>query len=365
MAANGIATPNASTPSASGAAADLAKEYEFGETDALPGAAAGNLETPGGGNAASRDAKDAAGEGGTKPVDTSAGNPSAPKHSSRLLRLAQSVGLDEQTILTTPTDELRELVMERQQTQQSDRRQEIIEQGQRALPARNPSNGQFQKPDGTPDVDAIKAAADGRVEDIGFKLDFGKGADGTTFEESDIHPALVNVLKQLGNAVAKLEQGHNVLASAEMARRNESVTQTIDRVFASLGAEYEPHIGRGGRGDVSPDSLEFAHRLLIVQRAQRNQTAGTFEQKLVQAAKELFGGRVAPAAGGGSTTPGNGVVERVAEWNQAGLSLPSNRTDAAEAPGYDRAVQTADRKMREAGYETVGDAGGTTANDFL
>lgn len=260
--------------------------------------------------------------------------PAAPKHSGRLVRMARDLGLSDEEINSTPTEQLDDIVYHlNRQALQSAReasRTETFHQSQdrRAAPQEEP-------------------VAPEAPDEYGLDLD-----------ESQYAPGLVRALKEVAGKskreIEALQKQVRSLEEREKNRQQESVTRQLDRLFEK--ADKPTLFGKGGRHELAAEGPEYMRRIAVLSAMDRMKE-GTLAEKFQRAVTMLYGQAPQPS----EPANGNQLSDQQKRWNDAALAKPTQR-QSEEPKGEAKALKSAARYMRENG---IGDADDMTEEGFL
>lgn len=231
------------------------------------------------------------------------------KHSRRLAAMARDMGIPEDEIASTPTEQLDDTVYHlfRQ-------RREMANRNQRTDPDA-PATPAHQEP----------------AED---HLDL-PGAE-------DFDPRLTGFLKRQAAELKSLKAQLADTAQREQGRAQESMGDRIDRYFDE--EKDEGRFGKGGRRSLTADSPEFLRRMAVLQ-AMDKMREGTEAQRFKKAMTLIYGSSKASS----SKDPEDELEKRKRDWEEGAVAQPTHRNGAAEPKGVKRAVKTAAAFMRENG----------------
>ena len=266
--------------------------------------------------------------------------PVAPtyKHSNLLLGRAKEVGLTDDVIAETPTEDLRDYINSRE----AHRREQDFRTAM--------DKGKVQTPQvGLPE----SSIPNSNPDDPAF--------DRTLYDEG--------LLNYFEKKIASLEARLNEVHGYQREQIRESLQQKYDREFEALGKEFEPFLGKGRGKDLDNDSTELLLRRKVIEDAYKlsgnNPDPERVASKLKEAAMKRF--RKVPEIVEKKQKPVGGppddLLKEVEDWNNAGLQIPTNRSGGRELPpvGRERAVMEVANAMRENGQI---DTHHVTLNDF-
>lgn len=269
-----------------------------------------------------------------------------PRHSRRLVQMAQDLGFSRADIDGSSSDELDAAVYHANRALHVERERQYRETAQQAATA--PRTGAAPPPS----------------ED---DLPWGEIVDPTTQErraakDADIAEPLVRVLRDQAKAIKELREQVAYLGQTEQRREVETTADRIDRFFAG---QDKATFGEGA-GQEMADGPEYARRVAVLREAERlagpKATKAQMLAKLNQASKNLFG-TAAPAAPIPPSAPppdrtreANGRFTQEQErWIEAGVAKPTHRAGAEEPLGKQRAINKLTSLMNEAGIEVGAD----------
>lgn len=234
-----------------------------------------------------------------------------PKHSSRTLREARDLGLDDNYAQSLSTDALEEVVYH-------------LNRQARQKPAEKPAAS---------------------VEEA---IDWGTGEDGKPLTEKDYAPAVVRLVKQQHAKDKELKEVKDELQTSrqrEANRQMDRASSLIDSAFAALGPGYEKHFGKEPGSTLTADKPEMKKRIAIL-RAAGITLATVDPAKIngqVKEAVELLG--LSP-----EEEPE--IKDKKDRWNRGGLAIPTAR-DRKEPMGEDGAKKAVASLLRKKGFDTV------------
>lgn len=246
----------------------------------------------------------------TKPVLTT---PPAekPKYSSRTLREARDLGLEDSYIQSVSPDALEEVVYH-------------LNRQARQKPADKP------------------------VAPVEEAIDWGVDDEGKPMTEKQYAPAVVRLVKQQH---AKDKELKELKDEIQATRQREAATQAdrnsavIDAAFTALGAGYAKHFGTESGSAMTADKPEMKKRIAILRAA--GITLATVDPAKINGqikeAVELLG--LSPEEEPEVTTKKD-------RWNRGGLAIPTAR-DRKEVMGEDGAKKAVATLLRKKGFDTV------------
>lgn len=188
-----------------------------------------------------------------------------------------------------------------------------------------------------------------------FKLEFKdkdgkphKDADGNDVNEDSYDPGIIGIMKGQAKEIAFLKQQVGYL----LQERAHSDFNKMDQIFEKHGDFF----GKGPRGTVAQDSVEYSRRMMVLSEAGR--LAGpkaTRDQILAKMPQVIAALNVGTAAAPAKTPEpekkpeANGVNRFSPEaWNAATLATPSHR-ESKEPKGIARAQKAVAERLRAMG----------------
>ena len=291
-----------------------------------------------------------AGAGTTQPVADAPpppeAAPAAPKHSKRVLRMAEQFGISQAEIDATEPEALDEALVVLQRQMLDDRQRLIAQPGRQAEPA----------------AQAPAAPKAPEAFDLGIPAE----------EMADIHPSIASALKKLAAEVQDLRGLKGTLGTIqqrEQQREFDSFQQRCDAAFA----RHETVLGKGSYGELNPQGPELRRRQAVLDTAQRDNPKIPFEKRIERAVEALFGKQTAAAAplpiGDARPTEADLITRdsqgritgRItpAQWNAAATARPSHREAPILAPGKEKATKFVADKMKERDYFSQEGVNGT------
>ncbi len=205
------------------------------------------------------------------------------------------------------------------------------------------------------------------LEDNRVKAPPPEPAPETGFDEEALltagyDPGLIRTLK------ATAEQAKEITAlkaklkeSEDREQRRQDLTneEILDTAFDALPERLHKLIGKGAMGDLTPNSPERQRRINLLVSAGLNPkqlpARGTVKAALLKAADLMWPEDRAPerkksADDGGAyaepPTPPPGAPS-LAEWDRAGVAVPTQRTPVEEPPGDAKAIHALERRFAE------------------
>lgn len=179
-------------------------------------------------------------------------------------------------------------------------------------------------------------------------------------EESILEPAVLDTLKKIGGSVKTLAKRNKELEEklvsyerAEAGRRQESLAETLDRIFDGLDAKHPGMFGKGRGSAMQPGSHELLRRIAVVNMIDRLQ--GSLEERVSQAAAIVAGppAQQPPPRPVPPKNPADGrfITPELERWNNATLNRPTQRAGSTEPTGVEKATQSVAAYLRDAGQE--------------
>lgn len=258
--------------------------------------------------------------------------PETHQHSPRVRATALRLGVSEEEIARTTPEHLEEIVYHLT-GQLTALRQERAQEASR----------ESRATDRLPEQPAQAQAAEQPPED---ELAFEEGSFDPTIEK------FMKVARDQAKQIKELTALVGQLVQNEHVRFKETMGQRIDRVFDSLGSDYEPFLGKGRGNEMRPDEPALQRRKAVLAMVEMDKSKSTLEEKIKRVAQTLYGVRGAPIEQPERPSKQrNGYTTE--EWNAGGLQRPTNRAGAGEPPGEEKAVKGVERYLRENG-QSVG-----------
>jgi len=251
------------------------------------------------------------------------------KPSQHLVNLALDLGLSEQEVAATPADALEVAVYHLTRQQLGRQREASIAQTINQATDRNLANE--------------PAEPETSLADLGLN-------------ESNYNDDFVGFLKRMrkehADEIRQLKEQVAHLQRAEGIRANESFAQKMDRLFAG----DEGTFGKGDGRTLGEDSPELARRRAVL-GVMQSLKVGTVEDKYAKAYGILYGQRQAE--------PGldDELARRQDEWRRGNTARPTQRSNAGEPPGVEKATRGVRAKLAE--MNGAADSGEASAEDFL
>lgn len=252
------------------------------------------------------------------PTPEPAPAPSPPKHSPRLVNLAQQLGFSDDEITQTEPSQLYDLVR--------------MEYDLRAR----------QEPPAPPKEEEI---------------DWGTTADGRKLTEADYDPPMARTIKLMHETAKKNRELEAKLAAQEQ-RSQQREQQTYVEHLDSLFGSREDLFGKGTVQDVKRGTPEFDKRAAI--ETVMRTLPGSLQAKFEKAVTILYGS--APAAPPPERPRGENGRYVSDKWQEAALQKPTQRDNAAEPFGRERAIRSVTKKMRGVDAPIIDDS--ETLNSF-
>ena len=234
--------------------------------------------------------------------------PPAPKHthSKLLVRQAAELGLSDDEVADTPTEELRDYIREQQYQRLAQR------QTTQGAPPEQP---QVTEP-----------------------IDLGLGE-----LANDLDPRVIGLLTKLASEVQSLKQ----YASSKTQEEN---TNRVERAFS----KHSEFLGSGTYDELERDGAEMARRNAVAALVRGwEKQPGSLETKIDKAVSLLRGGAppktaAKPAAPAAKPSNGNRLAGFTPEeWNAGTVAKPTSREGAAEEKGVKLAKKTFLKQMAE------------------
>ncbi len=327
----------------------LADEYDIGDGEAT--ASAPSPEVPSGSPAvqAPRTEPSLLPERGPdgrflSAAETTGTIPAAHQHSPSIVRRAKRHGLTEAE-LADYTPEILEGILD-------DREAQIVayQRQKDVIQSMNPPAPAAADPASPPSPQGSVSPAP-----AGDQVDWGTDENGQPLSEDAFHPAIVKLFKQCLREIKALKEQTGHLTQREVARENETRSETCDRVFA----EREDLFGKGNRRTLAKDDPGLQRRLAVLAIAEK--TPGrTVEECLTKAIQVLYGTTT-------PTAPAEPVTDdkRATEWANATVARPTQRKPGVEPLGDKKAEKAVAERLRE--YQAAaknGEAGDASLDDF-
>jgi hypothetical protein len=287
-----------------------------------------------------------------------------------LARMAEDLGIDEDTIKTSSEAELKALVSymarELRTDREARRREQIASTGRESPPDPN-----LPQP-AVPSRAGRDGAADPAPAAEEYTLALGE-------DEALFDPRLLKGIRtalSLHGKVAKLEAMVGQIGGHIQAQVNETLGERVDRLFSSLPDSHVAHFGKDkGRRDLDRDSPEMIRRMAVLQLAD-GMKGGSFESRFKKAVEALYGatghsaqspsqptpreGRQLPPKGPDGRFVNRSEAAAVEQWNDSGLASPTDRNGGSEPQGPAKATKSVAALMRN-----MGDDQPTTTDEFL
>ncbi len=258
-----------------------------------------------------------------------------PKHSPRLVAMAEDMGIPAAEIAAMTTDSLETTVhhLQRQALSEARANQQARQQTAKALEVTQEDTGP----------------------------DWGKDESGNPYTEKDYLPGIAATIKQ--NHVLQKElkelKGHvQAQAQRETQRQAQSQAEMYDAAFEALGADYERYFGKGAGADMEQQSPAMKRRIavLVLAGAASATSLRSLKAKLKEAADTLYEPAPAEAAKPDPYAAVTGVAPKPAPkdepkevWKNGGVAKPTHRRGAAEPAGRDKAAKAVGKLMEEFG----------------
>lgn len=244
-----------------------------------------------------------------------------PSHPAYLSELAKSFGFDEDDMKSMSSDALGRAITKAQRRD--------AEWGRRFQEHQPKPQEPAKAPEPEPEID--------------FGLnpeEYDEKVVGAFNKAKSLHTETQKELKELRKALAENQE-------RERARSQAQATQLVDDAFEALGPEYEEYFGKGSVDDIASDPKLLRRRIIALQETGLNVGVASGKQilnKLKKVADEVLG--IKPKAKEEKaeeepTRPGRPTRR---EWNAGGTAVPTQRSNAEEPKGYERAVRNAERR---------------------
>jgi hypothetical protein len=308
--------------------------------------------------------------------------PEPPRISARLKRRAEAVGIPETALNRLDTESIEDWVESLEGQAQVVFEQRVRADAlQQALRQTNQSgvNGVTTVPNPTPTPPE---------DDLGV-------------DTSELHPALTTVLKKLVKDNAELRRSQEESNQRAQQQQAQTMYDTFDEAFASLGETYHSIFGAGNRFETPRESDESARRLATIRAIDGDVSKMTPKQIkdiIIKTAKRLYpppkvtppppatdaglygsAGNVSapepasrrpappkdPTTGKFLTAEERRVQQQATDaqqtWLDGGLARPTHVNGAPEPNGRDKAIHTVEAILKERaaplpGNESAGDA---------
>lgn len=309
------------------APATIADAYDLGDTDhdpvldeapakeEAPPAVATPSEPPG------EDMRPRGPDGRFLPKEA---KPEPIKHSSRLIRMAQDLGISEEEIQKTPSDQLDEVVYHLNKQALELAREQSRERSILGATERNAAGAPRMDPPFPPAPETETDPFDVWAKDAG------------------LYPELLGELQRMRSDLKELKalKGEfGEIRNHHRARMQETLTEQLDRAFA----RHEAILGKGTRAQIKDGSPEHLKRMAVLGLVEKDTSKAPLQDKIDKVVKALYGS-AAPQA------PVDDILaQRREQWNGAGLAMPTNRSGGTEPKGDKKAMATAHRMMKEQG----------------
>lgn len=234
------------------------------------------------------------------------------KHTPRVLRMAEQMGISQEEVESSSPSELREAIQDAILERDISHRNSTQE---RTIRTAMESNAQVQPPAEPKEEDDLPTG-----DDWDERLVKGFG-----------------VVKELRKQVAELKQTIQSMSQHVAAQEGLSYAQKADAFFAKYPEQY----GKGDVKSLSRSDPQFARRLAVLGVCDQHKCS--FEK----AHEILYGSKPAP-------TEKPGKTKAQEEWDEASTARPTQRNGGAEPNGYNKAVRNvaqllAERKQTEPG----------------
>lgn len=243
----------------------------------------------------------------------------APVHPSYLTDIARSFGFDDADFASMSSDALGRAV-HKAQKRDAEWHQRVQAQQPQAKPP---------EPEPELDLGLNPEEYDEKVVGAFNKL---KSRDAATTKE----------LKALRDELAQSK-------ARDEARSRQQAIQLVDDAFEALGPEYEEYFGKGSVDEVSArDPKALRRRIIALQETGLDVSIASGKQilsKLKKVADEVLQIKKAkePEPEPEARRPGRPTKK---EWEEGGTAVPTQRSNAEEPKGYERAVRNAERRAK-------------------
>ncbi len=265
----------------------------------------------------------------------------ATKHSPRMKRMANELGLDDDEIEAKSPEQLEDVVYY------------LTKQ---ALAAAR-ENSIHRTVDQALDRNGKEAEAEPPLQDQPLLSD--ADLDLGIADEADYNPEIIKAIKKAASSrdkrIADLEKRINVLLEREQVRANETMAEQIDRHFEKHAAT----LGHGRGRDMAPDSPDYLRRVAVLGVVQRDKSKSPLSAKIDRAVEALYG---VPAKSAADAEPRADQEKRAKEWANGSLAKPTQRASEDEPAGPRKAERSIRKTLQDFGQVTGGNA---TRDDFL
>ena len=300
--------------------------------------------------------------GDRQPSGSSPTPAAQPKHSPRLLKRAEAMGMTPEEADGYSSEQLDDMLWRIREEAMKSRHNSDLDR--KEVPSVTPAAGVAPQP---PPV-APKHELDLKeLTDAGLTEEFAKTLKGSI--ERLVEKRLEAALSS-NERLSKLEEGLKHIDRRVQSREQETENQQLDRLFGELGDSYESVVGKGAGIDLSKsDKASFAARMAIIREASSLAgEKGDYKQHLKAAAETLYGRLVktekrpspAPKAKPAVKPADVGLDEEIEledepkdalteQWERGGMHRPTSRTPSPEPKGTNRAVKAVREQMIEAG----------------
>lgn len=249
----------------------------------------------------------------------------APAHPAYLTELAKSFGFDDDDMKAMSSEALGRAITRAQKRD--------AEWNQR-LQSQRPQSQQPVKPaEPEPEIDF---GINPEEHDEKVVSAFNKA--------KSLHTETQKELRDLRKKLAENEE-------RERARSQQQAIQIADDAFEALGPEYEEYFGKGSLADIQSNPTILRRRVLALQETGLDVSVASGKQllnKLKKVADEVLGVKPKAKDPEPEPEPRNGRPTR-RDWDRGGTAVPTQRSNAEEPKGYDRAVRNAERRAKDAG----------------
>ena len=242
--------------------------------------------------------------------------PKTYTHSKRLSRMAADLGIPQDEIEHTPSENLDDLVYylneQRLQLLQESR---MTRQGEAAPQQAAPAKPVEEEPD------------------LGIN-------------EEDFDPRIYGVLKKLAQENASLKKEIGGIHQSNKTREQQQLDFAFDQAFAALSPAQQEFFGKGRLGKLTPE--QFSRRQAAVAVAKGD------PRGIVDAANILSpsAGTPAPAAPtNGQSYVDETLAKRRTQWAEGGVAKPTNREGSPEPKGVAKAKKAFTAGIRALGLD--------------
>ena len=195
------------------------------------------------------------------------------------------------------------------------------------------------------------------------------GADLSAFDPT-IAKALQRVADQ-DKTIKELREQLNGVNQRETQRVARTSGEMLDQAFESLGASFEPFFGKGNAVDNEVDAESMTRRRALVAMAgidfAKPFSVRSVAAAIKKAAESMYGPALKSAAPRDPyAEPADGVPIRVANPRPTPTARPTQRVNAPEPPGRQKAIRSVSRILEaQRTNETNESNGAAEPEDFL